>query len=198
MRTRRCYDMNDFYIKLGELSVSGDCGAVEKFILSAIEASGENTPERAGLYTELAGFYREQERYPESEEALSKALEMFKDEGMDAVPEYTVSLMGLAELYRLKGEAGDHCGALDGFSRALEDMRQYFGENEEFAMCKVNISEAYELLGDFRRALAELSGAADILERLHGRDHDIVKSTQAKLKNMAKKAETVEAAETKE
>ena len=77
--------------------------------------------------------------------------------------------------------AGYHYGALDGFRRALELTRQFFGENIEFAACKRNISDVYELLGDIPSAVMELTDAARILESILGPDHPSFKEALNKL-----------------
>ena len=301
--------MNDFYEKLDDLYNSGDAAAVETFILEAVEASGDGSPERAGLYNELAGFYRGVSRFDESEDFFYKALALFKIARMELSPQYATVLLNLAGLYRIKGEAdravalfldamemfknagdtesyeyisvlnnlalayqekgeyenaleyagealelmrageageheiatslnnlaasnislgrldraasliaeslemydampepnvhhaaalttnavlqyrsGKHREALEGFKRALDLTRRFFGENIEFASCRRNISDVYELLDDAPSAMAELADAVRIYERLLGSDHPSTRNAREKLEQLALKS----------
>jgi tetratricopeptide (TPR) repeat protein len=294
--------MEDFYGRLDELYSAGDRLAIEAFILDAVADTREGSPERAGLYNELAGFYRGISRFDESEDTFSRALGIFEASG---TPEYATVLLNLAGLYRIAGDAdkaiqlfhtakerlefsggrgsyayisvlnnlalayqgkneyipaleyagkalelmragsgggheiaaslnnlaairlgmgengaaealvsealgiyggmaetdvhhaaalttsavilcrkGDYSGALDGFRQSLELTSRFFGENVEFAICKRNIADVYELLGDIHSAATEMHDAARILERIHGADHPVVLDAQTKLKRL--------------
>jgi len=74
--------------------------------------------------------------------------------------------------------------SLAGFRRALELTGRFFGENIEFAICKRNISEVCEILGDIPMAAAELSDSLRIMEKLLGPDHPSVKTTKTKLEKL--------------
>ena len=297
--------MNDFYDRLDELYEAGDLAAIEEFISGAVDASEEASVERAGLYNELAGFYRGVSRYDESEDYFFKALSIFKIVGMELSPQYATVLLNLAGLFRIKGEAdraialftdaktmiekygsadsyeyisvlnnlalayqekgeyesaleyagkalelmrstdageheiatslnnlaatnislgrfdearvlideslqiydampepnvhhaaalttkaviacreGSHLNALEGFKRALSLTQRFFGENLEFAICRRNISDVYEMLGDIPSAIEELSDALRILNRLLGPDHPSTKSSREKLERL--------------
>ena len=297
--------MNEFYDKLDELYSAGDLEAVEAFILDTIAETGEQSPERAGLYNELAGFYRGISRYSESEVTFSQSLSIFESIGMYSTPEYATVLLNLAGLYRLMGDAdksidlflnamnkledagsrdsyayvsilnnlalayqskgelilaleyaksaleimragdgneheiasslnnlaaiqlqlgeldaadrlisealeifdnmaepdvhhaaalttkavlmyrkGNYRGSLEGFRRALDLTKRFFGENIEFAICKRNISDVCELLGDIPSAIAELSDAIRIMERIRGPEHDSVLDAKKKLERI--------------
>ena len=80
--------------------------------------------------------------------------------------------------------AGYHYGALDSFSKALMLTRLFFGENLEFAACKRNIADVYELLGDPVSAAAELKEAAEIMEHNLGADHHAVYEIKQKLRGI--------------
>lgn len=297
--------MNDFYDRLDELYESGDLVAIEEYISGAVDASEEASVERAGLYNELAGFYRGISRYDESEDIFFKALAIFKMAGMELSPQYATVLLNLAGLFRIKGEAdravalfldakkmmedagvidsyeyvsvlnnlalayqekgeyedalsyaaralelmrageaneheiatslnnlaatnislgrlkeagsliaeslemydampepnvhhaaalttkaviacreGAHREALEGFKRALSLTQRFFGENLEYAICRRNISDVYEMLGDIPHAIEELSDAVRILNRLLGPDHPSARSSREKLERL--------------
>ena len=300
--------MNDFYEKLDEAYGSGDLAAAEALLLSAIEETREGSIERAGLFNELAGFYKGVSRYAESESAFTQALDLFDSAGMSATLEYATVLLNLAGLYRIKGEtdrsaelflramnkledageqdsyayvsilnnlaltyqekgeyalafdyastalarlranegneheiavslnnlaaiklgqndqvsadvyvsealemydamtetnvhhaaalttkavlqcrAGNYNSALEGFRRALELTKLFFGENIEFAICKRNISDVCGLLGDHDAAVSEQAEAVSIMERILGREHPSVRSALARLEQLKEK-----------
>ncbi|MCL2124982.1 MAG: tetratricopeptide repeat protein [Oscillospiraceae bacterium] len=294
--------MNEFYDKLDELYAAGDLGAVEAFMRSTIDDTDENSAIRAGLYNELAGFYRGVSRFAESESVFKQSLGIFESIGMGATPEFATVLLNLAGLYRIMGDAdkaielfidakkkledaeasesyayisvlnnlalayqarlelvpaleyagralelmragggggheiasslnnlasirfqlgeldaadtlisealqiydgmdepdvhhaaalatkaaimcrlGDYKGALQGFQQALGLTRRFFGENIEYAICRRNTSEVFELLGDVPSAIEELSDAVRIMEQIRGSDHPSVTDAKAKL-----------------
>ena len=59
---------------------------------------------------------------------------------------------------------GDLSGALDGFRRALDLTKRFFGENVEYAICKRNIADVCELIGDIPAAILELSDSIRVME----------------------------------
>jgi tetratricopeptide (TPR) repeat protein len=297
--------MNDFYGELDKLYSAGDTASVEAFILSAISAAPDGSPERAGLLNEIAGFYRGISRYPESEASFEQALGIFEAAGMGASPEYATVLLNFAGLYRIIGQSdkaiglfkdagrkledagaresyayvsiinnlalayldkgeheaalehacsalelmrgglgqaheiatslnniaairmrmnnleaaekliseslaiyeampepdvhhaaaiatkaaikcrtGDYFGALEGFKQALELTGRSFGENIEFAACRRNIADVYELLDDIPSAIAELSSAAEIMERILGASHPTAMDARKRLESL--------------
>ena len=297
------YDMNDFYEKLVKLQSSGDHETTLAFIRDTIDGSPESSPERAGLYNELAGYYKSLNNYDEAEIAFALSLNLFDELKMGASPEYATVLLNLAGLYRMKGEpgraielfhgiitklegegqqnsysyisilnnfalvyqeegdytnaleyaekalklmrdgrsgaheiaaslnnlaaiyiklddletadklisealalydsmreidlhhaaalttkavvqcrTGDFSGALEGFQQSLEFIGRFYGENVEFAICKRNISDIFELLGNLPSAISELSDSTRILERILGPDHQKVQEARARLK----------------
>jgi tetratricopeptide (TPR) repeat protein len=190
MRFTGSGDMSGFYDKLDGLCAGGDMAVAEAFILDAVALSGDDSPERAGLYNELGGFYRGVGRYAESEGAFARALGIFEAAEKCAAPEYATVLLNLADTLTTRAAArcrdGDHHGALDGFRQALELTRRSFGENVELAACRRNISDVCELLGDIPSAIAELTDAVRILDSTLGPDHPAVHETRGKLELLSK------------
>ena len=76
---------------------------------------------------------------------------------------------------------GSHRESLIDFQRALELTKRFFGENIEFAVCRRNISEVFELLGDIPSAIVELSDAVRIMNKLLGPEHASVRSAHKRL-----------------
>ena len=173
--------MTDFFQKLDALYKANNLSAVEAFILDAVRTTDEGSLERAALYNELAVFYMDCGRYIESESAFNNSLKLFDTADMDIAPEYVTVLMNLTELSRMKGKVGGHRSTLEGFRKTLELTHEFFGDSVEFAECKRNIAEIYELLGDLPSAIAELTDAAEMTEQLLGPDHPSVIELRKKL-----------------
>ena len=79
---------------------------------------------------------------------------------------------------------GDYSGALEGFRRSLGFIGNFFGENAEFAICKRNIANVCELLGDLPAAIAELTDSARIMERILGMDNQTVEELHEKIRQL--------------
>ena len=295
-------NMKEFYKNLDELYSAGNLDAVEAFIHYAISGYPDGSPERAGIYNELAGFYRGISRFEDSEDAFVKSLSMFEALGMSATPEYATVLLNFAGLYRMTGKtdkaigmfqdalrkiekagkensypyisilnnialayqergeytealeyaekalnllrergggaheiatslnnlaairirlrefetadvlisealslydslpetdvhhaaalatkaaiqcyAGDYSGALEGFQRSLGFTSKFFGENIEYAICKRNISDVYELLGNIPAAIEELADCVRLLGHILGPEHQRAKEARSRL-----------------
>jgi len=294
--------MKEFYRNLDELYSAGDLDAVEAFIHYAITGYPDGSPECAGVYNELASFYRGISRFDDSEEAFSKSLSLFETLGMSASPEYATVLLNFAGLYRMMGKtdkaigmfhetirkieeagevnsysyisilnnmalayqekgeytealeymekalkllrekgggaheiaaslnnlaaikirmrefetadaliteaialydslpetdvhhaaalatkaaiqcyAGDYSGALEGFQRSLGLTERFFGENIEYAICKRNMSDVYEILGNIPAAVEELADCVRVLESILGPEHQRVREAHSRL-----------------
>ena len=171
--------MNEFYNKLDELYGAGDQTAVEKFILSAIGTYAEGSIERAGLYNELAGFYRGVSRYSESEDAFEQALEIFNEAGMGASAECATVLLNLAGLYRMRGEADNAEQLFIRTMKSLEDA----GAEDSYAYVSVlnNLSLAYQEKGDYESAFKYASNALERIRGGAGNEHEVA----ASLNNLA-------------
>ena len=171
--------MNDFYDRLDEIYGAGNLAAVEQFIIDAIGETLDGSVERAGLYNELAGFYRGVSRYEESEDAFSQALEIFDAAGMSATPEYATVLLNLAGLYRMRGEADN---AVDLFLTAKKKL-EYAEALESYAYVSIlnNLALAYQEKGDYTLAFEYASAALGYLRESNGNEHEI----SASLNNLA-------------
>jgi len=171
--------MTDFYIKLDELYSTGDLSAVESYLREAIDAASPRSPEQAALYNELAGFYRGVSRFRESENAFSRALEIFDVCGMGATPQYATVLLNLAGLLRMRGEASEAIGL---FKDALGKLEES-GEQESYAYVSLlnNISLAHKEKGEFGIAFEYANRALTMMRSGLGGDHEIA----ASLNNLA-------------
>ena len=141
--------------------------------------------EIASSLNNLAAIHLRLGELDAADSLISEALEIY-----DAMEETNVHhAAALTTKSVLMCRRGDYNDSLIGFRRALELTGRFFGENIEFAICKRNISEVCELLGDIPMAVAELSDSLRIMKQLLGPDHPSVKTTQAKLEKLMRSAE---------
>jgi tetratricopeptide (TPR) repeat protein len=166
--------MNEFYDKLDELYGGGDLAAVEEFILNAVSGADESSPMQAGLYNELAGFYRGASRYKESENMFTKSLGIFETAGMASSPEYATVLLNLAGLYRLSGDADKAVGLFKEAMKKLEEA----GEHGSYAYVSLlnNIALAWQDKGEPENALEYASRALSIIRAGNGNEHEVASS----------------------
>jgi len=144
--------------------------------LDHIRQSGDDHDIATSL-NNLAAIYLETGDLSSAGDLISEAFVLY-----DRMPEknvhYAAALSTKASLlYR----AGDYIGALANFRRALDWTNRFFGENIEFAICKRNISDVLEQLGDIHAAVIELSYAAAVMDRILGAEHPSVIETRRKL-----------------
>ena len=139
-----------------------------------------NEHEIASSLTNIASIRLRQNEIDEAEKSITEALEIY-----DSMPEPDVHhAAALTAKAVIMSRKGNHRGALNEFRLALELTKKFFGENHEYAICKRNISDICELLGDIPSAIAELSDALRISEKIHGPDDAAVKELKTKLKHL--------------
>ena len=114
---------------------------------------------------------------------ISESLKIY-----DSMPEPDVHLAAaLTTNAVIMARNGNHIDSLKEFRRALELTEVFFGENIEFAICKRNISDVCELIGDNQAAISELSDSIRVFEKLLGSNHATVKSAKTKLEMLIEK-----------
>ena len=172
--------MDEFYDNLDKLYESGDIEAVEAFLSGAIAETGEYTPERAGLLSSLASIHLHLGQLGVADRLVSEALEIYNTMAELSVHQ-TAALTIEAVLMCRKG---NYQGSLNSFRQALALTKRFFGENIDFAICRRNISEVCELLGDIPSAIEEMSGAVRIMEKLLDPGHASVKTARAELEQL--------------
>ena len=166
--------MNEFYDRLDELYSQGDLAAIEKYLLEAVSQTNDQSPERAALLNELAGFYRGISRYTASEDAFIKSLNIFESANMEATPEYATVLLNLAGLYRLMGDSEK---AIDLFKNAMSKL-EASGATDSYAYVSIlnNIALAYQEKGEPQQALQYASKALELMRTFASGDHEIATS----------------------
>ena len=145
--------------------------------LQIMRAGSGNEHEIASSLNNLAAIHLQLDHLDVSDELISEALAIY-----DSMVEPNVHhAAALATKAALMCRSGDYDSSLLGFRRSLELTRKFFGENIEFAICKRNISEVCQLLGDISSAVEELTDSLRITKKLLGDDHPSVVALQERL-----------------
>ena len=151
--------------------------------LELMRAGSGNEHEVASSLNNLASIRLGLGQLDTADELIAEALGMF-----EAMPEPDVHhAAALTTKAVLMCRKGNHRESLSDFRRALELTKRFFGENIEFAVCRRNISEVFELLGDVSSAIAELSDAVRIMDKLLGPEHASVLSARNRLDKLIEK-----------
>jgi len=139
---------------------------------------GEN--EIAASLNNLAAIHLSLGELSVADSLITESLSIY-----DAAPEPNVHhAASLCTKAVIQCRTGYHRDALDSFRRALILTKRFFGENIEFAICKRNIADVYEMLGEIPSAVSELTDAVRIMEKLLGPDDLSVQSMQNKLEQL--------------
>ena len=148
--------------------------------LDMMRASSDAIHEIATSLNNLASIHLQLGNLNLADKHITEALAIY-----DAIEESDVHhAAALTTRAALMSRRGEHQDALGDFRRALELTKRFFGENIEYAICRCNIAEVCELLGDTPSAIAELSDAARIMDKLLGPDHPSIKNVRAKLERL--------------
>ena len=165
---------------------NGDLTQALEYASKALElmrAGSGNEHEVASSLNNLASIRLGLGQLDTADELIAEALGIF-----DAMPEPDVHhAAALTTKAVLMCRKGNHLESLSDFQRALELTKRFFGENIEFAVCKRNISEVFELLGDVSSAITELSDAVRIMDKLLGSEHASVLSARNRLNQLVEK-----------
>ena len=151
--------------------------------LGRLRQTDSNEHEIAASLNNLAAIEISCGNPPEADKYITEALAIY-----DAMPETDVHhAAALTTKSVILCRNGDYTGALDGFRRALELTRRFFGENIEYAACKRNIADVCETLGDLQAATEELTDAVRIMEKIQGPDHPATQTTKKALEKLHEK-----------
>ena len=151
--------------------------------LELMRAGSGNEHEVASSLSNLASIRLGLGQLDAAGELIEEALGIF-----DAMPEPDVHhAAALTTKAVLMCRKGSHRESLVDFQRALGLTKRFFGENIEFAVCRRNISEVFELLGDVSSAITELSDAVRIMDKLLGPEHPSVLSARNRIEQLVEK-----------
>lgn len=150
--------------KAGENREAVDCA---KKALAIIEKQEGNEPQTATTLTNLALVYFKLSENEEAKSCLSRAIALF-EQGEGAPNEhYSGALAGMGEAYFRDGE---YEKSLDIYERALEDVKQHYGENMSYGILCENCAAVCGAMGDEKKQKEYADRAREVTGRLQRKE----------------------------
>ena len=150
--------------KAGENREAVDCA---KKALAIIEKQEGNEAQPATTLTNLALVYFKLSENEEAKSCLSRAIALF-EQGEGAPNEhYSGALAGMGEAYFRDGE---YEKSLDIYERALEDVKQHYGENMSYGILCENCAAVCGAMGDEKKQKEYADRAREVIGRLQRKE----------------------------
>lgn len=150
--------------KAGENREAVDCA---KKALAIIEKQEGNEAQTATTLTNLALVYFKVSENEEAKSCLSRAITLF-EQGEGAPNEhYSGALAGMGEAYFRDGE---YEKSLDIYERALEDVKQHYGENMSYGILCENCAAVCRAMGDEKKQKEYADKAREVIGRLQRKE----------------------------
>lgn len=150
--------------KAGENREAVDCA---KKALAIIEKQEGNEAQTATTLTNLALVYFKLSENEEAKSCLSRAIALF-EQGEGAPNEhYSGALAGMGEAYFRDGE---YEKSLDIYERALEDVKQHYGENMSYGILCENCAAVCGAMGDEKKQKEYADRAREVIGRLQRKE----------------------------
>lgn len=150
--------------KAGENREAVDCA---KKALAIIEKQEGNEAQTATTLTNLALVYFKLSENEEAKNCLSRAIALF-EQGEGAPNEhYSGALAGMGEAYFRDGE---YEKSLDIYERALEDVKQHYGENMSYGILCENCAAVCGAMGDEKKQKEYADRAREVIGRLQRKE----------------------------
>lgn len=150
--------------KAGENREAVDCA---KKALAIIEKQEGNEAQTATTLTNLALVYFKLSENEEAKSCLSRAITLF-EQGEGAPNEhYSGALAGMGEAYFRDGE---YEKSLDIYERALEDVKQHYGENMSYGILCENCAAVCGAMGDEKKQKEYADRAREVTGRLQRKE----------------------------
>ena len=150
--------------KAGENREAVDCA---KKALAIIEKQEGNEAQTATTLTNLALVYFKLSENEEAKNYLSRAIALF-EQGEGAPNEhYSGALAGMGEAYFRDGE---YEKSLDIYERALEDVKQHYGENMSYGILCENCAAVCGAMGDEKKQKEYADRAREVIGRLQRKE----------------------------
>ena len=148
--------------------------------LNLLRESGSNEHEIAASLNNLSSIRLHHGELEAANKLIAESLDIY--EGMIEPDVHHAAALTTKAVIQCR--AGDYRNALEGFRRALELTKRFFGENLEYAICKRNIADVCQLIGDIPAAVSELSDAVRVMEGILDERHPSLVDAKEKLERL--------------
>ena len=150
--------------KAGENREAVDCA---KKALAIIEKQEGNEAQTATTLTNLALVYFKLSENEEAKSCLSRAITLFEPGEGAPNEHYSGALAGMGEAYFRDGE---YEKSLDIYERALEDVKQHYGENMSYGILCENCAAVCRAMGDEKKQKEYADKAREVIGRLQRKE----------------------------
>lgn len=156
---------NNMSILLEKMDENAEAISCAKKALSIIEKLEGGEMETATTLTNLALLYFKTEQPDHARELLERALALFEQSGEHTDAHYSGALAGVAEAwYRMQ----DYEKSLIYYEKALEEVKQHFGENISYAILCENCAAVCEQLGNEEKKTFYLNKSKEVKDAVRG------------------------------
>ena len=156
---------NNMSILLEKMDENAEAISCAKKALSIIEKLEGGEMETATTLTNLALLYFKTEQPDHARELLERALALFEKSGEHTDAHYSGALAGVAEAwYRMQ----DYEKSLIYYEKALEEVKQHFGENISYAILCENCAAVCEQLGNEEKKTFYLNKSKEVKDAVRG------------------------------
>ena len=158
---------NNMSIMLEKAGGNREAAECAKKALAIIEKQEGNEAQTATTLTNLALVYFKLSENEEAKSCLSRAIALF-EQGEGAPNEhYSGALAGMGEAYFRDGE---YEKSLDIYERALEDVKQHYGENMSYGILCENCAAVCGAMGDEKKQKEYADRAREVIGRLQRKE----------------------------
>ncbi len=154
---------NNMSILLEKKDENEEAIAYAKKALAIIETLEGKEAELATTLTNLAMVYFKVQQPEAAKELLDRAMAIFESGGEELNEHYSGALAGIGEAYYHRKE---YAKALEYYEKALDKVKQHYGENMGYAVLCENCAAVCEAMGDKHKQKAYLEKAAGVKKNI--------------------------------
>ncbi|MDE7246774.1 MAG: tetratricopeptide repeat protein [Lachnospiraceae bacterium] len=156
---------NNMSILLEKMNENAEAASAAKKALAVIEKLPDNEAQTATTLTNLALIYFKMSENEEAKKCLVRALALFEQGGEDLNEHYSGALAGMGEACYRDGEYKE---ALSYYEKALELVKQHYGENMSYGILCENCAAVCGSMGDAERQESYAAKAREVIGRVQG------------------------------
>lgn len=156
---------NNMSILLEKMNENAEAAEAAKKALSVIEKLPDNEAQTATTLTNLALIYFKLSENEEAKKCLTRAITLFEQDGENLNEHYSGALAGMGEAcYR----DGAYEKSLFYYEKALELVKQHYGENMSYGVLCENCAAVCGRMGDAGRQERYAAKAREVIARVQG------------------------------
>lgn len=157
---------NNMSILFEKMNENAEAVEAAKKALAIIEKLPDNEAQTATTLTNLALIYFKLSENEEAKACLSRALALFEKDGENLNEHYSGALAGMGEAcYR----DGEYEKSLSYYERALELVKQHYGENMSYGILCENCAAVCGSMGDEEKQESYAAKAREVIGKVQGK-----------------------------